>query len=129
MTVKLHRNQKNKISTEMYLKSIFLFKEKNNQDPRPVDIVKDLKLSKGTVSEMLKKLGNKGFVDYASYNKIKLTKKGLEKAETVVERYLIIKQFLTKVLNVPREEAHDEACNLEHAFSDDSVSRLKEIIK
>ena len=59
---RLHGKQKNKISTEMYLKSIFLLREEKKEDPRPVDIVKDLDLSKGSVSEMLKKLSEESLI-------------------------------------------------------------------
>ena len=62
MQKKLHGKQKHRISTEMYLKTIFLLREKKKKDPRPVDVVRELDLSKGTVSEMLRKLTEEGFM-------------------------------------------------------------------
>lgn len=126
---KLHGKQKNKISTEMYLKTIFLLKEEKKEALRPVDIVKELNLSKGSVSEMLKKLSGEGLIEYESYRRIELTKKGSEKAKNVVRKYSTIKRFLLGVLKINPEKVHDEACNLEHAFSDESIARLQIIMK
>ena len=77
---------------------------------------------------MLKKLNNESLVEYESYSRIKLTKMGLEKAEIVVEKYMIIKKFLTNVLKISKEQTHDEACNLEHAFSDESILKLNKLL-
>lgn len=121
---RLHGKQKDNISTEMYLKTIFLLKEKNKEDPKPVDIVNELRLSKGSVSEMLKKLDDEGLIEYESYGKIKLSQKGLEKAKNVVRKYKIIREFLEKKLKIAPEKIHEEACNLEHGFSDESIARL-----
>ena len=126
---KLHGKQKHRISTEMYLKTIFLLKEEKNDDPRPVDIVNGLGLSKGSVSEMIKKLNEENLIEYESYGKIKLTEKGLEKAKNVVRKYLVIKEFLKDVLKITESKIHDEACNLEHAFSDESIAKLNILLK
>ena len=126
---KLHGTQKDKISTEMYLKTIFLLHEKKSQEPRPVDIVNELELSKGSVSEMLKKLSDEKLIKYESYGKIKLTEKGIEKAKNVVRKYLVIKKFLLDILKIDPEKVHDEACNLEHGFSDESIAKLNILMK
>ncbi len=121
---KLHGNQKNKISKEMYLKTIFIFKEEHGKDPKPVDIAKELHLSKGSVSEQLKNIADEGLIHYESYGFITLTEKGLQDAKNVVRKYLTIKKFLTQHLNIKDADAHEEACNLEHGFSDESVAKL-----
>ncbi len=126
---RLHGSQKDKISTEMYLKTIFLFQESKKEDPRPVDIVNELELSKGSVSEMMKKLAEEGLIKYESYGKIKLTKKGLESAKNVVRKYLVIKKFLLDILKIDAAKVHDEACNLEHGFSDESIAKLNILMK
>ena len=126
---KLHVEQKHKISTEMYLKIIFLLKEETGEDPKPVDVVKELGISKGSVSEMLKKLVDEGYIQYESYGKITLTDKGLEHAKNVVRKYLVIKHFLKDILKISPETVHDEACNLEHAFADESIAKLNILLK
>jgi DtxR family transcriptional regulator, Mn-dependent transcriptional regulator len=126
---KLHGHQKNKISKEMYLKTIFLFKEEFGKDPKSVDIGKELHLSKGSVSEQLKKLAEEGVISYESYKPITLTEVGLQHAKNVVRKYLTIKQFLTEFLNIDTNKAHEEACNLEHGFSDESIAKLNILMK
>ncbi len=128
MSKTLHSSQKDKISTEMYLKTIFLLQEKGIQ-PKPVDLVNELELSKGSVSEMVKKLTEEGVINYESYGVITLTKKGLQKAKNVVRKYLTVKEFLINVLKTPIDKVHDEACNLEHAFSDSSIAKLNVLNK
>ncbi|PIN78650.1 hypothetical protein COV16_05670 [Candidatus Woesearchaeota archaeon CG10_big_fil_rev_8_21_14_0_10_34_8] len=126
---KLHGYQKNKISKEMYLKAIFLFKEKHSKDPKPVDIAKELQLSKGSVSEQLNKLAEEEIISYESYKPITLTKKGMQDAKNVVRKYLTVKKFLTNFLNIKEDNAHTEACNLEHGFSDESIAKLNILMK
>jgi DtxR family transcriptional regulator, Mn-dependent transcriptional regulator len=128
MSNKLHSKQKDKISTEMYLKTIFLLNEKKN-DVKPVDLVNELGLVKGSVSEMIKKLSDQGLINYESYGSITLTKKGLTKAKNVVRKYLTVKRFLRDVIKTSPDKIHDEACNLEHAFSDESIAKLNVLNK
>lgn len=126
---RLHGEQKHRISTEMYLKTIFLLRQKNEEDTRPIDVAKELDIAKGSVSEMLKKLTEEGVIEYESYGRIKLTEEGTKKAMNVVRKYMVIKNFLEDILNIPHEKVHDEACNLEHAFSDESIAKLNILIK
>ena len=126
---KLHIKQKDKISTEMYMKTIYQLQEKIGEDIRPVDLVRELELTKGSVSEMVKKLADEGFILYESYGKIKLTEKGIKTAKNVLRKYLTVKKFLKDILKTNPETLHDEACNLEHAFSDESIAKLNILIK
>ena len=125
----IHTEHKDKISTEMYLKTIFLLREAHHVDPRPVDLVKELHLSKGSVSEMLKKLADEKYIHYESYGTITFTLKGLKKARNVMKKYLIIKRFLADYLRINPSCVHEEACALEHAFSDDSIKKLEALLK
>ena len=126
---KVHGKQKDRISTEMYLKTIYQLKERNKEDPRPIDIVHNLELSKSSVSEMLGKLAREGYIKYESYGKVTLTDKGLKMAESVVKKFKIIEQFLKNVLKIPSDKVYDEACNLEHAFSDYAIEKLEDVLK
>lgn len=125
----IHPEHREKISTEMYLKTIFLLREAHHIDPRPVDLVKELHLTKGSVSEMLKKLADDKYIHYESYGTITLTLKGLKKARNVMKKYLIIKRFLADYLRINPSHVHEEACALEHAFSDESINKLESLLK
>ena len=112
----------------MYLKTIFLFKQDNERNPKPVDLVRELGLSKSSVSEMLKKLDSEGLLKYESYSNVVFTAKGLKYAQKVLYKYLVIEKFLIKVLKIDKKKAFDEACDLEHGFSDESVKKLEKLV-
>ena len=113
----------------MYLKTIYLLKQENHEDPRPLAIAQELDIAKGSVSEMLHKLAQEGLIQHESYGKVLLTKKGSAQAQKVLGKYEIIRDFLSNILKVNPKKVHEEACNLEHAFSDESIERLKKLLK
>ncbi len=129
MSQKLHKNQKDKIATEMYLKTIYMYEQQHNKKARLIDLARELSLSKSSVSEMIKKLSEKKLIEYESFSIIKLTEKGSEKAKNITKKYNTIKRFLIEVLKVNNKDAHHEACNLEHAFSDKSIKKLEKLVK
>jgi DtxR family Mn-dependent transcriptional regulator len=124
MANRLHNPQKDMISTEMYLKTIFELKEKKGRDPKAVELAKALGLSKASVSEMLKKMEREDHIQHKAYSPLKLTKKGLMGAKKVERKYQILTKFLTYYLKIDEKKAHLEACILEHAISDEVVTRL-----
>ena len=56
---------------------------------------------------------------------IRLTKQGLIGARKVTHNYKVLEDFFKTVLKLPEHRAAKEACDLEHFFSDDTISRLK----
>lgn len=116
---------------EMYLKSILRVENSKRRAARPVEIAGYLKVAKATVSEMVKKLHDMGLVEHESYKAVKLTAKGKRKAELVLRKYDVIKAFLTEVLKieVDDEQAHNEACKLEHDFSIESIEKLEKLLQ
>ncbi|MBT3465152.1 metal-dependent transcriptional regulator [archaeon] len=129
MAKRLHKNQKERISTDMYLKSILEYELDNGKKSKPIEIVKSLNLTKGSVSEMIKKLEEENYIKYESYGEINLTEKGLKRAKNVKKKYVVIKKFLDEVLKFDTSKSHIEACNLEHAFSDESITKLNTLLK
>lgn len=115
---------------EMYLKSIFRIQKAEKRAAKAVEIADYLKITKATVSEMLEKLQDAGLVKHESYKGVKLTPKGLRKAELIIRKYDVIKSFLTEVLKieVDDKQAHNEACKLEHDFSIESIEKLEKLL-
>ena len=66
-----------------------------------------------------------GFVKTKPYCNIFLTNKGNNFAEGLSERHKTIKNFLMKFFNYDDIKAYNEAHNLEHSFSDESIDMLK----
>ena len=85
-------------------------------------------VSPPTVADMLKRLSEKGLVKSSRRDGVKLTKKGLEAAETMVRRHRLWERFLTDVLGLNWDEVHEEACRLEHAMSPQVEEKLADIL-
>ncbi|MDD9953230.1 MAG: metal-dependent transcriptional regulator [Candidatus Woesearchaeota archaeon] len=122
----LHADQRLRLAKEMYLKAIL---QLGKDGPvKPVDLVHCLGVTKGSVSEMLKKLAEEKFIEYESFRSIKLTPKGRKKANLILRKYHIVRQFLEKTLKMKGPAVHDDACNLEHAFSDTAIEKLERFL-
>lgn len=102
---------------EDYLKIIYElggeYKEVSNKN-----ISEALNISPSSVSEMIKKLLNDGFVEYKPYRGIKLSKAGIKKAKKVKKRHHLWEVFLVEKLGYNIDEVHEEAEILEHVTSE-----------
>lgn len=81
-------------------------------------------VSPASVSEMIKVLAKEGLVEYEKYKGVSLTEKGTTYARQLRKRHHVLERFLTDYLNVDHKTAHDEACRMEHAISDESAIRM-----
>ena len=110
------------ISIEDYLRTMYYLYEKDKaKGIRSVDIAKELKISKPSVSEMVRKLAKKGLIRANPYSDIFFTDKGLKEAKIVMHNHRIIEVFLKDVLDYNLNKVHEEAHRLEHAFSEESI--------
>ena len=64
-----------------------------------------------------------GLVDQSHYGKVILTDQGREVGTAVWYRHRLIRTFLVRELGVDFERADSEACMMEHALSEDTMSR------
>ncbi len=120
----------NEKTKEDYLRAIYHHQEETQQTGiSSIDICRYLNLSKSTVSEMLKKLMKERLIQRSSYEKIRLTKKGLLKSIEVTKKHRVIEVFLSKILRIHPAMVHTEAHKLEHVFSKESINSIARIIK
>lgn len=82
------------------------------------DIAKGLHISAPSVSEMIKKLLEEGYVEYELYRGVKLTEYGLKEAKRVKRKHLLWEVFLVEKLGYNWDEVHEEAEKLEHVTSE-----------
>ena len=111
-------------SGENYLEAILMLSE-SQESVHAIDIVSKLGLSKPSVSIALKKLKDDNYINIDSNNHIHLTNKGLEIANKIYERHVILTSILVK-LGVNKDIAEEDACKLEHDLSDESWNAIKE---
>ena len=83
----------------------------------PADIAVCMAVKAPSVTGMLKRLGEAGWIEYTPGSGAKLTEAGLREALRVIRRHRLIELFLTKVLGLDWSEVDVEAEALEHAIS------------
>jgi DtxR family Mn-dependent transcriptional regulator len=83
----------------------------------PVDIAARLQVKAPSVTGMLKRLAEAGWIDYASGHGARLTAQGVAEARRVIRRHRLVELFLTRVLGLDWSEVDAEADALEHAIS------------
>lgn len=110
-------------SLEDYIETIYEI-IRTRKFARVRDIVKQRQVKSSSVTGALKKLEERGLVEYEKREYIILTKKGEEEARKVLSRHDIVSQFLSSVLQMPKDCAEQEACAIEHYLSDDVRDRL-----
>ena len=110
-------------SGENYLESILVLKEKQNEI-HAIDIVNYLGYSKPSVSIMLKKLKEAGYITINEENHIFLTEQGLKIAIKIYNRHRLLKDFLMSI-GVSETVAEDDACKIEHDLSDETIEAIR----
>ena len=114
-------------SGEMYIESIYILNKKIG-NVRSIDVCEYLGYSKPSVSRAVGLLKNGGFVLTDENGYLTLTDAGLEVAEKMYQRHIILSQMLMK-LGVSEETAVQDACKIEHDISDESFNAIKKHIQ
>ena len=83
----------------------------------PNEIAVALGVKAPSVTGMLKRLADAGWIDYTPKSGAKLTAAGLAEALRVIRRHRLVELFLTRVLGLDWSEVDAEAEALEHAIS------------
>ena len=108
---------------EDYLKALFILSQ-NGKPISTTEIAEHFGIAPASVTEMLKKLAEKGYVDYSPYHGAHLTSKGFQIAEKITRKHRLLERFLHDVLRIGKEKVHMEACEMEHGLSDDAEESL-----
>ena len=114
-------------SAENYLKAIF----KLGGERKGVatgTIAERLGIRAPSVSRMLKRLGEQGWVQHTAYQGVRLTDAGRQQALRVIRSHRILETYLVEVLGMPWDRVDAEVERLEHVVSVDLVNRLEEAL-
>ncbi|MDR1713644.1 MAG: metal-dependent transcriptional regulator [Coriobacteriales bacterium] len=115
-------------ANEDYLEAIYSLGGANGA-VRSVDVANKLEVSKASVNNAVGNLKTAGLVQQPPYGDIKLTESGAVYAASILERHHVLYHFLIDVLGVEPARAATEACEMEHAISDDTLRRLTDHLK
>jgi DtxR family Mn-dependent transcriptional regulator len=77
-----------------------------------------------SVTDMVKKLSEKGLLHYKKYQGVNLSKDGVKTALSVIRKHRIWEVFLVEKLNFSWDEVHEIAEQLEHIKSEELIDRL-----
>ena len=111
-------------SAENYLETILVL-SLDKPYVRSIDIANELGFSKPSVSVAMKQLRENGYVEMDEEGFLTLTPKGMEIAERIYERHVVLTDMLI-ALGVEEETAREDACRIEHDLSDVTFERIKE---
>lgn len=115
-------------SGENYLETILLLSRKKGM-VRSIDIARELNFSKPSVSRAMGILRESGHIQVDENGGIVLTKLGMEKAASVLERHQILTEFLMVTTGVSEAVAEADACRMEHIISEEVFQGIKKFMK
>ena len=104
---------------EEYLEVLYKFGSKDSY-VSTTTVSKELGIAPGSVTQMLKKLEDIGYIDYVPYKGASLTDEGKKLAQKITRKHRILERFLKDVLKIKDENLHVQACEMEHALSDEA---------
>ncbi len=110
-------------SVEEYLEAVYSFNERGER-AKNTELAKRLKVAPPSVTQMLKKLADRGYVQYVPYRGAVLTGKGMALAQRVVRKHRLLERFFYDYLGMDKGKVHDEACRMEHSLSDEAALAL-----
>ena len=116
------------LTEENYLKAIFSLSNYNDERVSTNAISEEMGTSAASVSDMLKKLLDKGYVKYEKYKGVRLSSKGVKKATNVLRKHRLWETFLVEKLEFNWSEVHDIAEELEHIKSNKLINRLEKFL-
>ncbi len=110
-------------SEEDHLKAVYALLQ-DGDSAFTKDIAGRLHTKASSVTDMLKKLADKGLLKHEPYYGVKLTAKGRTHALQLVRRHRLWETFLVERLGFDWAEVHDVAEQLEHISSEKLVDGL-----
>ncbi|MDY6780372.1 MAG: metal-dependent transcriptional regulator, partial [Halobacteria archaeon] len=109
---------------EDYIKAIYNLQESGDGNVSTSELADYLGVKPPTVTSMVDKLEEKGFVEREKYKGVELTDDGMTVALEVVRHHRLLESFLVEHLDYDWSEVHDEAEVLEHHISEEFEERV-----
>lgn len=110
-------------SQSHYVKAVYELSA-GDKGVRVIDIAERLSLSKASVSFAMTKLARLGLVRKDSDRHVYLTDDGEWEAVRLLDKYEVIRHFLTGVLHVKDKVAEHDACAIEHVVSVETLCAI-----
>ena len=109
----------------MYLITLAVAEEEGRTAPLPLaDLAQRLDISPVSANQMVRRLEERGLVDYHPYHGAALTPEGRVAARRVLRGRRLWATFLAEHLAFTPQEADSLACSLEHVTPPEAADRL-----
>ena len=92
-----------------------------------LDISRYMDVSAPSVTKMLQRLDENGFLEYEKYHGINLTQKGNQVADTIRQKHGILLEFF-EILGVGHDTANQDAEGIEHHLNPKTLRQLRKFI-
>ncbi len=92
-----------------------------------LDISRYMNVSAPSVTKMLQRLDENGFLEYEKYHGIQLTQKGAQIAEGIRQKHSILLEFF-EILGIGHDTANQDAEGIEHHLNPKTIKQLRKFI-
>lgn len=93
-----------------------------------IDISQYLNVSSPSVTKMVQRLDDTGYLKYEKYRGICLTQEGIDVAKSIHQRHSLLAEFL-KMIGVDKDIANKDAEGIEHHLHPQTLKKLEEFVK
>ncbi len=111
-------------AVEDYAKAVHALAERDEAAVTNSALAERLGVSPGSVTAMLKRMGEMGLVEHEPYRGVRLTRSGERVALEVIRHHRLLEAYLADALGMPWDRVHDEAEVLEHYISEELEERM-----
>jgi len=115
-------------SEENYIKGIFHLSQGGQHAITTSALAEKMETKPSSVTDMVKRLSEKGLLHYKKYQGVRLTEKGTGHALKVIRKHRLWEVFLVDKLDFAWDEVHEVAEQLEHIESEMLVDRLDALL-
>lgn len=92
-----------------------------------LDISRYMNVSAPSVTKMLQRLDESGFLEYEKYHGINLTAKGIQVAEGIRQKHGILLEFF-EILGIEYDTANQDTEGIEHHLNPKTIKQLRKFI-
>jgi len=113
---------------ENYVKAIYHLCPAGNEAVSTNAIAETMQTKAASVTDMVRRLDQKGFVNYKRYQGVTISQEGKRKALQIIRKHRLWEVFLVEKLKFNWDEVHEVAEQLEHIKSPLLIKRLDEFL-
>jgi DtxR family Mn-dependent transcriptional regulator len=115
-------------SEENYIKGIYHLSQGGRKFISTNALAGQMDTKPSSVTDMVKRLSEKGLVHYKKYKGVQLTEEGTRLALRIVRKHRLWEVFLVEKLDFTWDEVHEVAEQLEHIDSEKLIDRLDALL-